>query len=80
MNYVGDRVADFEATAQRQDLPGYAKIDLRIGAKHDTWSVNVFANNVANKRGVLQGDLPTNPLAFIYIQPRSVGLSVSKQW
>jgi iron complex outermembrane recepter protein len=80
VNYVGDRVADFEATAQRQDLPAYAKVDLRMGAKYETWAVNAFANNVANKRGILQGDLPTNPSAFIYIQPRTVGLSVSKQW
>jgi len=57
-----------------------AKTDLRAGAKYDSWTFNVFVNNVADKRGVLDGGLdliaPTN--AFFYIQPRTVGLSATK--
>jgi iron complex outermembrane recepter protein len=80
LSYVGDRLGDFQATAERQDLPAYAKLDLRAGAKYDSWTVNFFANNVANRRGVLQGDLTTVPPAFIYIPPRTIGFSVAKKW
>ena len=81
--YLGDRVGQFASIylvpPQRQDLPSYTKLDLRAGVDYGTWRVNLYVNNVTDKRGVLDGGLdliPTN--AFIYIQPRTVGMSVSK--
>jgi outer membrane receptor protein involved in Fe transport len=80
VSYVGDREDAFSAASpQRQDLPGYAKLDLRAGTKYDSWTVNVFVNNVADKRGLISGGIGNQlPYAFFYIQPRTVGLSVSK--
>jgi outer membrane receptor protein involved in Fe transport len=78
-SYVGDRVGEFTGTTQRQDLPAYTKIDLRAGTKYDSWTVNVFVNNVADKRGVLNGGLGQfPPFGFVYIQPRTIGVSASK--
>ena len=80
---LGDRVGQFASVylvpPERQDLPSYTKLDLRAGVDYGTWRVNLYVNNVTDKRGVLDGGLdliPTN--AFIYIQPRTVGMSVSK--
>jgi iron complex outermembrane receptor protein len=79
-SYVGDRKGVFRSVALRQTFPAYTQVDLRAGVRHDSWTVNAFITNVADKRGVLTGGLGTspNPLAFNYIQPRTAGLALSK--
>ena len=82
-SYTGDRVGVFgtQQAPARQTYPAYTKIDLRTGAKFDSWTVNVFVDNVANKRGVLMGGLGYVPtFGFLYIQPRTLGASVSKSF
>jgi iron complex outermembrane recepter protein len=83
VSYVPNRVGQFASVylvpPERQDLPCYTKVDLRTGIDYDTWTVNLYVNNVADTRGVLDSGLdliPTN--AFIYIQPRTIGMTVSK--
>jgi iron complex outermembrane recepter protein len=84
LSYVGDREGIFTspppAIPPRQVFPAYAKTDLRAGAKYESWTVNFFVNNVADKRAVLSGGIGNaiNPAAFQYIQPRLVGLNVVK--
>jgi outer membrane receptor protein involved in Fe transport len=80
LDYVGDRQDAFSSSsAQRQDLPAYAKLDLRTGAKYNAWTLNVYVNNVTDKRGLISGGVGNAiPYAFYYIQPRTVGLSASK--
>jgi len=83
VSYVPNRLGQFASVylfpPERQDLPAYTKVDLRAGIDYDTWTVNLYVNNVADKRGVLDSGLDLIPSnAFIYIQPRTVGLTVSK--
>jgi hypothetical protein len=83
VSYVGDRQGEFPSVYAtpplRQYFPAYAKIDLRAGAKYDSWTVNFFVNNAADKRGVLSGGLNSSPpFAFSYIQPRTVGFFIAK--
>jgi iron complex outermembrane recepter protein len=82
ISYVGNREGDFQPTAtgaQRVYLPAYAKTDLRAGLRSGSWTVNIFANNVADRRGLLVGGLDAiPPNAFVYIQPRTVGVSVTR--
>jgi iron complex outermembrane recepter protein len=79
ISYVGDRSGTFIASPDRQLYSAYAKTDLRTGVKYDSWTVNVYANNVTDRRGVLGGGAGTYPsYAFTYIQPRMIGLSASK--
>jgi outer membrane receptor protein involved in Fe transport len=80
LSYVGDRKGVFRNVPQRQTFPAYAQTDLNGGIRQDSWSVNAYCTNVTDRRGVLTGGLGTspNPLAFNYIQPRTVGLSVTK--
>ncbi len=81
VSYVGDRLGGFGATPQRQDFPEYAKVDLRVGVKDDAWTVNLFAANITDKRGLLSGGLGYAPqYAFVYIQPRTIGLSVARSF
>jgi iron complex outermembrane receptor protein len=77
VSYVGSREGEFTSSAVRQELPAFARSDLQAGAKYVAWTVNLFINNLADKRGVLAGGLGSYPpFAYSYIQPRTVGLSV----
>lgn len=78
VSYVGDRKSVFTSDGIRQDFPQYTTLGLRAGIERDLWEVNLFANNITDKRGVLAGGLGTlNPQAFYYIQPRTVGVSLT---
>ena len=86
ISYVGDRKGNFRPPPltdnPRQDYPAYVKSDLRAGVRQHAWTFSVFVNNVTDNRGILYGGLGTapNPLQFNYIQPRTVGLSVSRSF
>jgi len=81
LSYVGDREGQFQSVSApaRLELPGYAKIDLHAGIHEASWTVNLFANNVANRRALLTGGQDYFPsTAFVYIQPRAIGVNVLK--
>jgi iron complex outermembrane receptor protein len=82
VTYLSDRLGIFlPAGQERQTFPAYAQTDLRVGVRYGGWNANLYLNNVADKRGILTGGAGTfNPAAFDYIQPRTVGLSVSKNF
>lgn len=86
LSYVGDRRGEFVPTPQesslRQTYPAYAQTDLNAGVRADDWRVNVFAQNVTDKRGVTGGGYNNqttfNQYWFNYIQPRTLGLSIER--
>jgi len=79
LSYVGDRLGIFTPSTARQDLPAYTTASLRAGVRRDSWSVTGYVNNVANRRGLLDGGTDYFPVnGFVYIQPRTVGVSVAK--
>jgi outer membrane receptor protein involved in Fe transport len=85
-SYVGDRLGVFLATSgglpqPRQEFPAYAKTDLHAGVSADAWTVNIYANNVTNKRALINGGAGyVAASAYVYITPRTVGVSVSKSF
>jgi len=90
VTYVGDRKGGFVPTASdiRVKYPAYTTLDLRWGVKNPDWRLNFFVNNVTNKRGVTGGDARSlrgsgkagDPFYVVYIRPRTVGLSVSRDF
>ena len=85
VSYVGDRIGAFQpqvappAIPPREDYGPYARTDLRAGVKYQSWDVSVFANNVTDRRAILQGGYGYTPSnAFVLIQPRTLGVSVVK--
>lgn len=84
VNYIGDRPNSFTSASQgippQQNLPGFARADVHAGARYDSWTVDVFINNVFDKRGLLSGGNSGGFFSFDYIQPRTVGLLLSKSF
>jgi outer membrane receptor protein involved in Fe transport len=82
LSYVGDRKGVFPTVSpERQDLPAYAKTDFRFGADYEAWRANLFLNNVFDRRGLVSGGLGTDlPYSFYYIQPRTVGISLAREF
>jgi len=83
LSYVGMREGEFASalldSTQRQVFPAYAKSDLRIGARSDSWKCTLFVDNVTDKRGLIAGGLGSYPpFGFVYIRPRMIGLSLVK--
>jgi iron complex outermembrane receptor protein len=77
VSYMGDRKWDFTLSSYRQDLPAYTKVDLRAGLKYGQWTMNVYGNNIGDKRGLLAGaENQYFPYDLTYIQPRTVGLNL----
>jgi iron complex outermembrane receptor protein len=81
VSYVGDRLGPFTGSATRQDFPAYAETNLRAALKYDSWTADLYVTNLTDRRGVLDGGLGTNiPYDFHYLQPRTVGLNLSKRF
>lgn len=82
VSYVGDREGVFASTAtssERQAFPAYTKIGLKTGIEFGSWKVSLFVDNLTDRRGLLNGGIGLyDPVAFDYIQPRTVGLSVKE--
>jgi outer membrane receptor protein involved in Fe transport len=82
LSHVGDRKGVFVSTfgpPERQTLSAYTQTDVHGGVEYESWKLNFFVTNVADKRGVLNGGIGTfNPSQFGYIQPRIVGMLLSK--
>jgi iron complex outermembrane receptor protein len=82
LSYLGNRLGTFvpfRPTAPRAYYPAYAKLDLRTGVEYHQWTVSLYVNNVCDRRGVLGGGVGTfPPFAYYYIQPRTIGLSLTR--
>ncbi len=79
--YVGDRKGFFVGSVDRQDLPAYARLDLQTGLQRTDWTLTIYANNVTDTRGMLNGGIGYFfPPARLYITPRTIGLTVSKSF
>ena len=80
VTFVGDRYDLFTAAGMpRQHYPAYTKVDLRAGFKDKTWTFNVYANNIADERGILN-TVDLFPNEYVYITPRTVGISLAKSF
>jgi outer membrane receptor protein involved in Fe transport len=85
-SYVGERRGDFASVfapnVPRGTLPSYTQVDLHAGLKYASWMVNAFVSNLTDKRGLFSraSDPISGGTLVQYIQPRTVGLSVSRSF
>jgi iron complex outermembrane recepter protein len=81
-SYTGHRLGILQPTAARQSYPGYTQTNVQMGLNHRTFTANLFINNVGDVRGQLNGGIgyAQNPLEFVIIQPRTIGVSVTNKF
>jgi iron complex outermembrane recepter protein len=74
----GNLIAD--ALPQRR-IPDYATIDLRAGVDFGQFTLEAYARNVTGSHGITSlndaDNLPQGAIQAAYIQPRTIGLSLS---
>lgn len=81
--FIGERKADFlSVPAPRFEIPAYRVVDLHLGVKEKGWTIEAYVKNLTDERGITAiGFETTNPVgspyAAAYVQPRTIGLSVS---
>ncbi|HWA92187.1 MAG TPA: TonB-dependent receptor [Rhizomicrobium sp.] len=81
--YIGERETDFNPGG-RYLLPSYDTVDLRAGVNHDRWSLELYAKNVGDERGVSSLGTTIGSAAAVgataeasVIRPRVVGISLT---
>jgi iron complex outermembrane receptor protein len=85
-SYVDSRQSDFNTVpAPRFTLPSYSNIDFHLGANFDKWSIEAYAKNLGNKRGILAMSPETldpiaSPFQANYQTPRTIGVSASVEF
>jgi iron complex outermembrane receptor protein len=86
VSYVGLRESGFQSSSAtpRFQYPAYTTINMHAGARYESWLFNLFVNNVGDKRGILGGNtgygIGSSGYYAAIIQPRTVGLDISKQF
>ena len=62
-------------------IASYRRLDLRAGVRTGRWTLEAFAKNVSNSRGLLDvsgyGALPNGALEVSTLRPRTVGASLT---
>ena len=84
VSYVGDRLSSFtsSAAATRFNLGSYTTATLHAGISSDAWHINLYAQNLTNKRGFLSAT-PQNATTgvssngLLLIRPRTIGVSAT---
>lgn len=85
VTYVGNRKGEFvfaqDVANLRQTYPGYAQVDVNAGLEFSQWTVNLFVQNLTDKRGLNGGGFYNqtsfNDNWFNFTQPRTVGLNIA---
>jgi outer membrane receptor protein involved in Fe transport len=81
-NYVGSRRTDFlPVPGPRLTAPSYHGIDLHAAAYYGDWTLQAYAKNLTNQRGITSLTSETidpqgSPFAASYVPPRTVGINV----
>jgi outer membrane receptor protein involved in Fe transport len=84
--YTGSRQSSYALDLTRVELPSFNLVDLRCGVTNSLWNVSVFVKNVGNRRGITDavGEAALSATSILYaasiVQPRTVGLSVSRDF
>jgi iron complex outermembrane recepter protein len=83
LSYVGERLGSFKFEGvERERMASYATLDLNAGLTYDTWELGLFINNALDKRTALRAGNESQfaTTYVVYNQPRTIGLTLSKEF
>jgi outer membrane receptor protein involved in Fe transport len=89
VSYVGKRTTEFNQRHPDGSLvriPGYTEVDLRAGANVGRFTIEAFARNLFDKRGITDAlgfdgtTFPNGAAGIAAIRPRTVGVSLTAKF
>ena len=81
VNYRGAVDSYFASNSFNIPLASYTLVNLRLGVLNDRWTVTAFARNLTDKRAQVSAINSTqDPYGFLTVRPRTLGLSVERQF
>ncbi len=82
MRYVDARWESFDQNSgyPQYHLPDYALIDLRAGMHFASLDLQFYVRNALNKLGQISANTGDVNAQVTYVQPRTIGLSLTKQF
>jgi outer membrane receptor protein involved in Fe transport len=81
VTYRGAENSYFASNAFNFPLSSYTLVGLRLGLIKDQWSATAFARNLTNKRAQISAiNSSQDPDALLTVQPRTVGVSVTRRF
>jgi outer membrane receptor protein involved in Fe transport len=81
VTYRGGVNSYFASNPFNLPLKSYALWDLRAGAIYRHWSVTLFAHNLSNERAQVSAINSTqDPHALLTVQPRTIGITVTRRF
>jgi outer membrane receptor protein involved in Fe transport len=81
ITYRGKENSYFASNSFNLPLSSYTLVGLRVGVLKDLWSVTAFARNLTDKRAQVSAiNSSQDPDALLTIQPRTIGLKVTRKF
>ena len=81
ITYRGAENSYFASNAFNIPLPSYTTVALRLGLIKDEWSITAFARNLTDERAQISAiNSSQDPHALLTIQPRTIGISVTRRF
>jgi outer membrane receptor protein involved in Fe transport len=81
VNYRGSIDSYFASNQFNIPLASYTLVNLRVGMLNDRWTFTAFARNLTDKRAQISAiNSSQDPYGFLTVRPRTIGLSVERQF
>jgi outer membrane receptor protein involved in Fe transport len=81
LDYRGAVDAYFASNPFNLSLPSYTLWNLRAGAVYHDWTFTAFVHNAGNERAQVSAINSTqDPYALLTVQPRTIGLNVTRKF
>ena len=81
LTYRGAENSYFASNSFNIPLASYTLVGLRLGAIKDQWNITAFAHNLTNRRAQVSAiNSSQDPDALLTVQPRTLGLSVTRKF
>jgi iron complex outermembrane receptor protein len=81
ITFRGRENSYFASNSFNIPLSPYTLVNLRLGVIKDLWSVTAFARNLTDKRAQVSAiNSSQDPDALLTVQPRTIGLSVTRKF
>src|SRR6185437_1194514 len=79
LTYRGREDSYFASNSFNVPLSSYTLVGLRLGVLKDPWTVTAFARNLTNRRAEVSAiNSSPDPHALLTVQPRTIGLKVTR--